>query len=333
MGPPSKPLDVTPGAFPADPWLLLRNSRAMSDAIAAVTASPPWDVRGRLWHEFLHRGGSVRRAARELGVTRYQFNDAMIQLYSKSDAFLYELAIWNINLLKRSARSWITNWITKVLGPQRTLLTWGDGLGFDSLALAQAGHAVTCFDLPGALSTFAGRMIGASNATVQMVTNATGLSDGAFDAVVCLDVLEHVPDVPGELERIRRCLKPGGVLVVHAPFYFIHRNAVTHLGSNRRYSGSLALFRRAGFTLIDAQPTWAPLILARDDGERPRRPLLAYARLALALPAGPILAIGRLTGLPFEVINLVTRMAQPWYVDDMLRRGGCRTAVAEQREA
>lgn len=253
-------------AFTAEPWHLLRNSRAMSDAIADVTACSPDDARRRLWREFLFRGGTVRRAARELGVTPYRFDDAMVRLYTESDAFLYELAVWNINLLKRQMRSWVTRWLTRALGPSRAVLTWGDGLGFDSLALAQAGHDVTSFDLPGFSSSFARRLIGASDATVRQVTEPAGLGEAAFDAAVCLDVLEHVPDVPAELDRIRRCLKPGGVLIVHAPFYFVHRNAVTHLRSNRPYSGSLALFRTAGFKLIDAQPTWSPLILACDGG-------------------------------------------------------------------
>ena len=308
-------------AFTADPWQLLRSSRAMSDAIADVTACSPDGARRKLWREFLFRGGTVRRAARELGVTPYRFDDAMVRLYTESDAFLYELAVWNINLLKRQLRSWVTRWITRVLGPKRAVLTWGDGLGFDSLALAQAGHDVTSFELPGYSGTFAKRLVAASNATVSQVTASTGLGEAAFDAAVCLDVLEHVPRVPAELDRIRRCLKPGAVLVVHAPFYFVHRNAVTHLRSNRPYSGSLALFRKAGFTLVDAQPTWAPLILARDGGRPPRRPWLAYARQPLACAFGPILTLGRFTGLPSELINLVTRMAQPWYLDDMLGRG------------
>lgn len=299
----------------------------MSRAIADVTASCPEDARRRLWREFLLRGGTVRQSARAMDVTRYRFDDAMARLYSDSDAFLYELAVWNINLLKRSMRSWVTNWITKVLGPRQRVLTWGDGLGFDSLSLAQAGHEVTLFDLPGYTHAFASRMTEAGNAGVRMITDPDAMEEGTYTAIVCLDVLEHVPDVEAELARIHRCLKPGGVLVVHAPFYFVHRASITHLRSNRRHSGSLSLFRKAGFRLVDAQPTWAPLVLARDGDKGPRRPWLAPIRLALALPFGAVLTLGRFTALPFEVIHIVTRMAQPWYVDDMLRRGARRAEL------
>ncbi|MDA1196215.1 MAG: class I SAM-dependent methyltransferase [Planctomycetota bacterium] len=293
----------------------------MAAAIADVTGAEPETVRKGLWREFLIRGSSVARAGRRLGVRPYLFDDAMIALYSTTDAFLYELAVWNINLLKRSMRSWIVRWITSVLGKEQRVLSWGDGLGFDSLALARAGHQVTCFDLPGSTSTFAQRMLAGAGADVKQIDNPDELPDAAFDAVVCLDVLEHVPDVEAELARIARCLRPGGLLVVHAPFYFIHRVSITHLRKNRRYSGSLALFRKAGFSLVDAQPTWAPMMWRAAGGPRVRRPLLAWLRLAIALPFGLVLAIGRFTALPFEVINLVCRLGQLWYTDDMLGRG------------
>ncbi len=315
--------------FPRDAWHLLRNSRAMAAAIAAVTSCDPEEARRRMWQEFVVRGSSVRKAGKALGMTPYVFDDAMAKLYGTSDAFVYELSVWNVNLLKRSIRSWVKGWVGKFLGPKQAVLTWGDGLGFDALSLAEAGHDVTFFDLPGYTNTFAQRMLEASGTRVERVTDPEALPEAAFDAIVCLDVLEHVPDMPAELDRLRRCLKPGGVLIVHAPFYFIHRVAITHLRANRRYSGSLAVFRKHGFKLIDGQPTWAPLVLARDDGPGPRRPLLAYLRLALALPCGLIYAIGRLTALPFEIINLFTRLTQMWYPDDMLGRGARRAVPPE----
>lgn len=322
-----EPSGIPRSAFPADPWHLLRNSRAMSDAIAAVISAPPDDVRKRLWREFLLRGSSVRRAAKEAGVTWYEFDEAMVRLY-ESDAFLFELAIWNVNLLKRAIRSWVTKWITKKLGPNQAVLCWGDGMGFDSLSLAQAGHEVTWFDLPGHSSRFAQSMFEAAGASARTLTDPAGPAEGGYDAIVCLDVLEHVPEVEAELRRIRRCLKSGGVFIVHAPFYFLHRNFVTHLRVNRRFSGSLALFRRAGFKLLDAHPSWAPLVFVRDDGTPPRRPLLALPRLALAYPFGLVLSIGRVTALPFEAVNLVCRLVQPWFIHDMLGRGARKSLAA-----
>jgi SAM-dependent methyltransferase len=45
----------------------------------------------------------------------------------------------------------------------------------------------------------------------------TGVPRAAFDTVLCLEVLEHVPDPRGVLDSIAQVLRPGGVLILTAP--------------------------------------------------------------------------------------------------------------------
>lgn len=45
-------------------------------------------------------------------------------------------------------------------------------------------------------------------------------ADNTFDAVVCSEVLEHVPDFHGMLIEIRRVLKPDGHLAISVPRYW-----------------------------------------------------------------------------------------------------------------
>lgn len=65
-------------------------------------------------------------------------------------------------------------------------------------------------------------------------TNAAGIrnedltaltfSNGTFDFIVSLEVLEHVPDYKAALRECVRVLRPGGVLLLTAPFHGGERN-------------------------------------------------------------------------------------------------------------
>ncbi|MEL6977218.1 MAG: bifunctional 2-polyprenyl-6-hydroxyphenol methylase/3-demethylubiquinol 3-O-methyltransferase UbiG [Pseudomonadota bacterium] len=57
------------------------------------------------------------------------------------------------------------------------------------------------------------------------VGEALPYADGAFDAVVCVDVLEHVTDVDQVLAEVRRVLKPGGLFLYDT----INRNPLASL--------------------------------------------------------------------------------------------------------
>lgn len=52
---------------------------------------------------------------------------------------------------------------------------------------------------------------------LRAVGAALPFDEASFDAVVCLDVLEHVPDERLVLAEIARVLRPGGTLVVSVP--------------------------------------------------------------------------------------------------------------------
>lgn len=103
--------------------------------------------------------------------------------------------------------------------------------------------------------------------------DVTALSfvDGCFDAVVSLDVLEHVPDFQAALREFARVLRPGAALVLTVPFHFDRPNSRTlarlrpdggieHLRQPPEYhcdplGNDVLCFHHFGWDLLDAMRT------------------------------------------------------------------------------
>ena len=97
------------------------------------------------------------------------------------------------------------------LGPLDGLrvLDLGCGKGRFALALAALGAEVVGVDLSGAMLAHAAG-IGRARATARRLPFASA----AFDAVVAVEMLEHVDAVAPVLREARRVLRPGGRLVI-----------------------------------------------------------------------------------------------------------------------
>ena len=99
-----------------------------------------------------------------------------------------------------------------------SVLDVGCGGGLLSEALAKAGAEVTAIDLAPELVKVA-RLHGLESGVkvdyrVQSVEALADERPGAFDAVTCMEMLEHVPDPAAILRACATLLKPGGRLFV-----------------------------------------------------------------------------------------------------------------------
>jgi len=125
----------------------------------------------------------------------------------------------------------------------------------------------------GPLESLAARMPGFPLLQFDLVS--CPLPEGCVDAVVALNVLEHIDDDLGALRQIRRILRPGGVAVIEVPagphLYDLYDKELLHF---RRYSMSelltkvresnleivsqshLGFFLYPGFALVKRRNQW-----------------------------------------------------------------------------
>lgn len=114
----------------------------------------------------------------------------------------------------------------------------------------------------------------------------------SFDAILCSEVLEHVPEPTHALDEFARLLKPGGVVILTAPFASCVHQAPYHFcsGFSRYwYEHHLAL-RRFEIKELTPNGDWYALLwqeitrlggLERQRGNWAWPPAYAYALLGM----------------------------------------------------
>lgn len=272
----------------------LKSKSVMATLISDITGEDMELVARKLAVEYRHPGRTVAEDFKRHGGVKYTWGPSMEAFYGSTSAFLYELALWNRNPLKMSTRRFVSRHLA-LQGKPLDILCVGDGLGFDSLHFARK-HRVTYFELPGVSERFARQLFERSTTTIRVLTDPAEIPKEAFDAVTCFDVLEHVPDPPAMVRQLASYLRPGGMLYVSAPFYMLFPWYPTHLRSNRKFSGSLELYRQAGLQLVGGRFTWYPITLRKPDGSPPPHHPVAVPAIRLSAKAQ---AIGRWTAWPF----------------------------------
>ena len=307
-------LDTNPAPPSATPMRFdpIHSSTQMAELISSVIHQPVPEVIERLKKEFLDPGSTVARDFESRGIERYVTTEQMMRFYGETDAFLFELAVWNRNANKRFMCRRILEMIDGHFARRVDVLSIGDGLGFDCLEFSRAGHHVTYFELPGKTEACARRVFQSSNVDIRVLTETADLQPSSCDVLVCLDTLEHVPDPREMVCQIAGYLRPGGLLFIHAPFYMIHPHYPTHLKSSQKFSGDLSLYTDHGLRPIDGDIFWKPLLLAKADNDG-HFPPVPWQKKFVLIAGGLILRLGRYGLYPRSLVHWIRVRGNRWF--------------------
>ena len=234
---------------------------------------------------------------------------------SGPDGFDYEAARWGEETIHPGERSIAGYRLAEALRfvPARgRVLEVGCGAGRFLRAVGAARPGLVLVGADVSRSALAMLTSIAPKIDVRLAThNALPARDGEFDAVLLLDVLEHLEDPAGMLAEIRRVLVPGGVLHAHVPCEGDPRSLWRWLPGQRgagawkrRFGGHVQRFRRrellalieaAGFEILRVRGSLHLIGNIAD--------VAAFAALALAessrsarASTGQILAAARAPG-------------------------------------
>ena len=229
---------------------LLKNNAFIVELIAELTEDEPSKICATLAREHQSMGTAVREELQAWQVTPYVWSDRMAEYYGKANGFLYETLVWNRTGMKHEMRQWIARFLdADGLGPQR-ILVFGDGLGIDSLFLAESGHAVDYYEVSQRCIRFAKRLSEALGRQFSIVTTPDEVVESSYDAVVCLDVLEHVPDPQRLIDEFRRILQPGGELIISASGVFSIHEGPNDFFHFTPFSFRILFARWSGFKML-----------------------------------------------------------------------------------
>lgn len=147
---------------------------------------------------------------------------------------------------------WIIEEFAPALGPDVAEVGAGIGSVSEMLLRLPIKH-LHAYEPSGNLHpVLAERLAGESRATVVPGFFPGDSAPASFDTVLYLNVLEHIEDDLGELQRARAALRPGGRLLVFVPaLSWLYSELDREMGHCRRYEreGLRALVGRAGFRI------------------------------------------------------------------------------------
>jgi 2-polyprenyl-3-methyl-5-hydroxy-6-metoxy-1,4-benzoquinol methylase len=213
------------------------NVQTAMQELEQFTGLSPEEIR-RLWLV------SDRELAQNWQAAALDESDAeRLREWYRENSRLYMFAISAYNLEYKRIRS---NMKMLRLG-RGSCLDYGAGNGELVLELARRGHRVAYYDVEGESMKFARFRARQQNLEVHFFSSKEDLTafarGGGFDTIFSFDVLEHLPDLPGELKFLSSLLNRNGLFAFDVPSGSTksHPMHLNHTLSVRAYMHALGL--------------------------------------------------------------------------------------------
>lgn len=272
------PYEWTPHALRHVLWPEVLSQTNVIQTIATVSYQPVEWVTQKINEEKREEGASVGADMQTFDVVPFQPSKQMDELYRSGISFALELAA----NYSDSARLKMAAFIVVRLCTERTrlgrnlkVLAVGDGIGADSIRLAGAGFDVDYMDYEASVTSRVAqenfkkfKHTADSEAGKLQVLSRHEIDTANYDAVISLEVIEHVEQPQEFLNFLNLQLKPDGLLFLSDCFSGIKLYWQTHLLSNERLSGLIPVMAaQSGFAFegFNQEPFCKPYVFKKSN--------------------------------------------------------------------
>lgn len=227
---------------------LYRWTKERWDGLSKRTVEPiewEWEEIADMLSDFLHeeKAGVVAKLKKEWkspGITvaeawkkkRPKTDEEILDFYRTTDSYLYDLLMVHRTPERRGwqkAAIWLL-----VKYKIHNLLDYGGGCGDDALLFTRAGFKCTLYDcghLTAGFAKYSARHLGLDLEVLEDIP-----FNRQFDAIFCTELLEHVSDPSGEVEKMSQLLVPDGTLILTHSFDLVGKSYPSHLAKHKGLS-------------------------------------------------------------------------------------------------